>query len=73
MDAIWLEDPCAGCGAEIGEPCRPTCIGLAQAQDDGLVACDTCAAQSVKLPAVWPPRRDWWLCESCYEAEKGGE
>ena len=38
MDAIWLEEPCAGCGAEIGEECRPTCIGLAQAQDDGLVA-----------------------------------
>lgn len=29
MDPIWLEDPCAGCGAVIGEPCRPTCVGLA--------------------------------------------
>ena len=38
MDPIWLEDPCAGCGAEIGEECRQGCIGLAQAVDDGLVA-----------------------------------
>ena len=38
MDAIWLEEPCAGCGAGIGEECRPMCIGLALAQDDGRVA-----------------------------------
>lgn len=37
-----------------------------------LGTCDTCG-EGFEIPAVWPPRRDWWLCESCYEAEKGGE
>lgn len=47
MDPIWLEDPCAGCGAEIGEPCRPTCIGLAQIElelEDGPVPAGYAAA-----------------------------
>lgn len=38
-----------------------------------LGTCDTCGEGFDLPPLVWPPRRDWWLCESCYEAEKGGE
>ena len=43
MEAYWLEEPCAGCGAGIGEECRPMCVGLAltleaEARRDGLVA-----------------------------------
>jgi hypothetical protein len=31
MDTIWLEDPCAGCGAGVGEPCRDGCADVAAA------------------------------------------
>jgi hypothetical protein len=31
--SIRLEATCAACGAEVGEECRPMCLGLALAED----------------------------------------